>query len=136
MATTQPTAAPSAPHTTTILVAHGSRNPAARDSHEQLVRSLQAATGHGTRAAYLEMTEPSISSAIDAAVAHGATEIFVLPCLLHPGNHLLVDVPAVLDRSRQRHPEVRITMGQHLGALPGLVDLLATEVNRRGDATS
>lgn len=123
------------PQQVTILVAHGSRNPTAQVAHEQLAESLESATGIRTRPAYLEMTEPTISGAIHAAVADGATEIFVLPCFLHPGNHVLVDIPRILERSREHHREVRIDTGRHLGAMPALVDLLAEEVSRRRTQT-
>jgi sirohydrochlorin ferrochelatase len=119
----------------TILVAHGSRNPTAQAAHEQLAESLGAATGSDIRPAYLEMAEPSISGAIDTAVTDGATEVFVLPCFLHPGNHILVDIPELLARSRERHSGVRIDTGRHLGAMPALVDLLAEEVSHHRTQT-
>lgn len=133
MDTTQPT--PTDLKSVTILVAHGSRNTTAQVAHVRLAESVGAATGSDIRPAYLEMTEPSISGAIDAAVSDGATDIFVLPCFLHPGNHILVDIPEILGRSRELHSGVRINTGRHLGAVPALVDLLAEEVSHHRTQT-
>ena len=118
----------------TLLVAHGSRNPRAAEAHEQLCRAVaraaSASTGDAVQVepAYLEITEPSIADAIDAAVARGARTVQVLPHFLGPGNHVLVDIPGIVDAARSRHPDVRIELSEHLGADPALVDLLAARI--------
>jgi sirohydrochlorin ferrochelatase len=117
-----------------LLVAHGSRNPAAAVEHERLCAAVQAASDDGSatapvvRPAYLEITEPSIPAAIDAAVAEGATSVRLLPHFLSPGNHVLVDLPAIASDAAARHPHTSIELAEHLGADPGLVALLATRV--------
>jgi sirohydrochlorin ferrochelatase len=118
----------------TLLVAHGSRNPLAASAHEQLCDAVAASceVSSGTevvvRPAYLELTSPSIPEAIDAAVAEGATSVRVLPHFLGPGNHVSVDIPAIVDAGRSRHPGVSIELAEHLGADPALVELLAVRV--------
>jgi sirohydrochlorin ferrochelatase len=118
----------------TLLVAHGSRNPASAAAHEQLCRAVAdastAGAGHPVevRPAYLELSEPSIPDAIDAAVADGAGSIRVLPHFLGPGNHVLVDIPGIVEAARARHPGVTIELAEHLGSDPALVDLLAARV--------
>ncbi len=116
-----------------LLVAHGSRNPAAGAEHERLCtqvqRQLDAEQPDGSaprvRAAYLEITEPDIPAAVDTAVADGATTVRLLPHFLSPGNHVAVDLPRITDDARSRHPGVRIELMEHLGADPALVGLLA-----------
>ncbi|MEZ5350276.1 MAG: CbiX/SirB N-terminal domain-containing protein [Microthrixaceae bacterium] len=109
----------------TVLVAHGSRNPRSQEAHAALVDEVAVQSGRTTVAAYLEMAEPGIPDAIDAAVASGAAEVVVVPCFLHPGNHVLVDIPAVVDEARERHAEVPITLTAHLGSSAALVPVLA-----------
>jgi sirohydrochlorin cobaltochelatase len=123
-----------APADVTLLVAHGSRNPAAGEAHLALCGAVatasSAAAGRAVDVvpAYLEIAEPSIPDAIDAAVAGGATTVRVLPHFLGPGNHVQVDIPQIVDAARERHPEVTIELAEHLGADPALVDLLAARV--------
>lgn len=123
-----------APADVTLLVAHGSRNPAAGEAHLQLCSAVAAASSSTAGRevdvvpAYLEIAEPSIPDAIDAAVAAGATTVRVLPHFLGPGNHVLVDIPEIVTAARERHPGVTVELVEHLGADPALVDLLAARV--------
>ena len=115
-----------------LLVAHGSRNPAACTAAHRRSCSIAAAGDDGSataplvRPAYLEISEPSIPTAIDEAIAQGATSVRLLPHFLSPGNHVLVDLPAIAAAAIERHPGTPIELAEHLGADPGLVALLAT----------
>ncbi len=112
----------------TLLVAHGSRNPAAATAHEALCVAVGERAGAPVRPAYLELTTPSIADAVDAAVADGATRVRVVPHFLGPGNHVLVDIPTIVEAARERHASVEIELAEHLGADPALVELLAARV--------
>lgn len=120
--------------TVTLLVAHGSRNPDADEAHRALCEAVAraAATGTGREVrvepAYLEIAEPSIPATIDRVVGEGVTEVRLLPHFLGPGNHVQRDLPAIVAEARERHPGVTIELAEHLGADPGLVDLLAARV--------
>lgn len=115
-------------------MAHGSRNPLSAAAHQELCAAVAerssavAGAPIEVRPAYLELSSPSIPDAIDGAVQQGATSIRVLPHFLGPGNHVMVDIPALVDEARTRHPGVDIELAEHLGADPALVDLLATRV--------
>ena len=120
----------------TLLVAHGSRNPLAIEAHESLCAAVaqQAEVDGGgpvaVRAAYLEINRPSIAEAIDSAVEDGATSMRIVPHFLAPGNHVTVDIPAIVELARLRHPAVSIELTEHSGADPALVDVLAARVLR------
>ncbi|CAN5656523.1 hypothetical protein BH10ACT3_BH10ACT3_08680 [soil metagenome] len=126
---------PSSPLRVVLLVAHGSRNPLAAVEHTRLCGAVQedlrsqpaeGASQIQVRPAYLEIAEPSIQDAVDAAVADGATSIRLLPHFLNSGNHVMVDLPAQVAAATERHPEIAIELVEHLGADPGLVRLLTT----------
>jgi len=120
--------------TAVLLVAHGSRNPAAAVEHEALCERVRgraaelAGTPVDVRAAYLEIAEPSVPAAIDDAVAAGAGKVVVVPHFLGSGNHVLVDLPALVAEAQARHVDVQVELREHLGADPGLVELLARRV--------
>jgi len=120
--------------TVTVLVAHGSRNPDAATAHEALcgavARAAALASGRETVVvpAYLEIAEPSIPDTIDRLIDGGATRVRLLPHFLGPGNHVQRDLPAIVAEAGERHPGVAIELAEHLGADPGLVDLLAARV--------
>jgi sirohydrochlorin ferrochelatase len=114
-----------APHTVVLLIAHGSRNPAAADDHARLCSEVARRSGVAVEPAYLELSEPSIPGAIDAAVAAGATRIRLVPHFLHLGNHVARDLPAITDDARRRHPGTTVVLEPHVGADPALVGLVA-----------
>ncbi len=73
---------------------------------------------------YLELTDPAIPDAIATAVSGGASTVRILPCFLHPGNHVLVDLPGIAEQARRTHPGVAVELLPHLGSDPSLVRLL------------
>lgn len=116
------------PHEVVLLIAHGSRNPAGAARHHELCRAVAERSGAHVRPAFLEIDEPSVGDAIDRAVADGARRVVLLPHFLHPGNHVAVDLPALAGTGRGRHPGVVVEVEEHIGADPGLVDLVARRV--------
>jgi sirohydrochlorin ferrochelatase len=113
---------------TVVLVAHGSRVDEANDAHRTLAKALAQRTAATVMPAFLELTEPDVPAAIDAAVADGAIRVVVLPYFLLPGAHTSRDIPAIIEAARDRHPGVELTQVSHLGANPALLDALASQV--------
>lgn len=115
---------------TLIVIDHGSRRGEANALSEQLTESLAralAASGPpGTRVhlAHLEAAPPSLAEVIDACVAEGAREVIVQPLFLFPGRHARVDIPQLMEAARARHPQLRLQLGEVIGADPDFVALL------------
>lgn len=111
-----------------LMVAHGSRRAASNDEIRRLAATLAPAVADRYRrveAAFLELAEPSIGAAIDAAVAAGATEVVVLPYFLAAGQHVAEDIPTILRDRQAAHRSVKIEMARYLGARPEMLELLA-----------
>ncbi len=49
--------------------------------------------------------------------------IILLPYFLHLGNHVQKDLPKYVKSSRQRHPDLVISFGPHLGFHRKLVEI-------------
>lgn len=87
--------------TALLLVAHGSRDPRAAASTRALVRAVaRAQPDTHVRAAYLDHTAPTVSSALGALSATGHAEAVVVPLLLTEAYHGRVDIPSVLAEIR------------------------------------
>ncbi|MBI3805406.1 MAG: sirohydrochlorin chelatase [Nitrospirae bacterium] len=109
---------------TIILLGHGSRDVAAIEEFERFINLFKAHSGFPrVKAGYLELTAPSISEAIDAAVAEGAKRIWTYPLFLFPGRHMLNDLPRLLTEARGRHREVPIHFGEAMHRHPKLLEL-------------
>ena len=111
--------------TAVILLGHGSRAVEANGAMYEVIRRLQAKwPGYRFGAAFLEINAPSIPEGIDAHAAVGAERIILLPYFLHLGNHVQKDLPQFMEEGRLRHPGVEITLGEHLGFHPKLVEIV------------
>lgn len=119
-----------------VVAAHGSRAEGANVAHREVVEALTSMLAPPVTPAFLELAEPSIPDAIDAAVGAGATTVLVVPYFLHPGRHLTDDLPAIAAEARTRHPSVRVELLGSFGSEPGLLDILAAQVGRALGSTA
>jgi len=113
-----------------VVIAHGSRAAAANEAHTRLCASLAQRLGRAVEPAFLELAEPDLTSAVGTAIARGAGAVDVLPYFLHPGNHTLRDIPALVAEASAAHPEVEVRQLDLFGADPTLIDVLAAQVDR------
>jgi sirohydrochlorin ferrochelatase len=113
-----------------VFAAHGSRAADANDAHRALAHALDHRVVDEVRPAFLELAEPSIPDAIDAAVADGAAEVVVLPYFLHPGRHLRDDIPGLVASAADRHPGCAIVLAPAFGDDHAVIDLLVDQVHR------
>ncbi len=114
--------------TALVLVAHGSRREASNAEVRAMAGRLGRLAGErlAVSAGFLELAEPSIPEAIEAAIAAGAREVRVLPWFLSAGRHVSEDIPAQVATVQARHPDIPIHLLGHAGALPGMAELLLT----------
>jgi len=115
-----------------LLIAHGSRREQSNGEIEALTNLLAAHPDNAfdtTRHAFLEIATPSIPQAIDLCVRDGAGEIVVLPYFLSPGNHVMRDVPALIDAKRKKYPGIEFDVLEYFGKSGRAVDWLVSHVN-------
>lgn len=111
-----------------VVIAHGSRAEAANRAHREAVAALDQRVEPTVVPAFLELAEPDIGGAIDAAAEAGSARIVVLPHFFYPGRHVAEDIPAIIDDAGARHPGVSITLLAASGADPAMADLLAAQI--------
>ncbi|MFI6454341.1 sirohydrochlorin chelatase [Streptosporangium amethystogenes] len=106
-----------------IAVAHGSRDPRAASTVEDLLDLVRVARPELlVRTAYLDHAAPTLPAALS-----GLTEAVVLPLLLTEAYHSRVDIPGALAEATARRPLLRVHAGATLGPHP----LLVTALERR-----
>nr|MBA3281986.1 ATP-binding cassette domain-containing protein [Acidimicrobiia bacterium] len=107
-----------------VVLGHGSRDPRAAEEFATLLDLVRAAAGdQPVRGGFLELADPPIDDAIDALVADGADDVVAVPYVLFGAGHLKDDGPAVLDRARRRHPNVRFRLARDLGVHPAVLEV-------------
>ena len=111
-----------------IIVAHGSRKASSNEEVKALgekVKSLQDKRYALVMTAFLEFATPSLEESILSCVDKGTSEIVILPYFLASGNHVTRDIPEVVQKIQASHPQVKITLKEHLGSSSGMVRLLS-----------
>jgi sirohydrochlorin ferrochelatase len=112
-----------------LLIAHGSREPAANDDLFDLAGRLAAAgTWAIVEACFLELAEPDIATGAKRCVARGATRVLLVPYFLSAGVHLCRDLTAARDELSARFPEVEFRLGPPLGPHPLIDELVAARI--------
>ena len=96
-----------------VFVAHGSRNPVSNQQIASLANAVKANIkekytylNHG----FLELAEPSISDAINQQIQIGANEIIIFPYFLSNGNHVLRDIPVLIQTFQNKFPSINFTI--------------------------
>lgn len=112
--------------TALLLMAHGSPDPAANRSIEQVAARIRATDRYAqVMVCYMDLNQPSISDAIDDLVARGARRLVAVPYFLQLGGHVAEDLPATIDAARQHHTGAEIILAEHLGYDALLVQVIA-----------
>ncbi|GGS52378.1 sirohydrochlorin chelatase [Planobispora rosea] len=111
-----------------VAVAHGSRDPRAATTVEELLDEVRRARPDiPVRAAYLDHSAPTLAGALS-----GLAEAAVLPLLLTEAYHSRVDIPGALAEVTARQPRLRVRRGTTLGPHPLLTAALERRLTEAG----
>lgn len=116
-----------------ILLSHGSRRRKSAEEMIGLAKAVSALTDQPfdhVACAFQQFSQPTLDETVDDLVARGVTNLVVFPLFLAAGSHVAVDVPEMIERARQRHPEVSIAVIPHLGRTPDLASFLLEQASR------
>jgi len=75
---------------------------------QELAEHLGQASGCEVIVGYNEFCAPRLDDALDQAAAYGNRVIVVTPMMTRGGEHSEVEIPATIQRARERHPEIKI----------------------------
>jgi sirohydrochlorin cobaltochelatase len=110
-----------------LLLSHGSRDPRPQLAMAQLAalirQKIQAPVGTAT----LECSPLALHEQIQQfsqSLPPNIHHLQIVPLFLLPGVHVMEDIPSQVEIARQSEPRT-IAVSPHLGAHPGLKDLLA-----------
>jgi len=120
--------------TAILLMAHGSRIPEANSAVNEIAGMVKQFAGYDiVEVSFRENHSPNIQEGIDSCVAKGAERILLVPYFLYLGAHVLEDLPKELEEARQRHPNVEMAMGKHLGVHKRLAKLVVDRIEEAFD---
>lgn len=109
-----------------ILFAHGARDPRWAAPFRAVAAQLQQQRpALQVRLAFLELMPPTLAEAGAELCAAGCRQIDVLPMFLGTGGHLKRDLPPMVERLREQHPETRWTLHTAVGEHDAVIRAMA-----------
>ena len=113
-----------------LLVSHGSRSPKTKEEISDLVDILrQRMPGGIVEFAFLEIETPSIPEGIDRCVSQGAATVVLALNFLNAGQHVDKDIPAIVQESKRKYPQINFIMTRLLGQHPQIPNLFIDLIN-------
>ncbi len=114
-------------HAPLVAVAHGSRDPRAAATIEDLLDVVRRRSGLRVVTSYLDHGPPTPTQALGGLAGEGVAEAVVLPLLLTSAYHSKTDIPGALREIRRAHPRLSLLYGATLGPHP----LMTAALERR-----
>lgn len=114
-----------------IIAAHGSRKPSSNRELERLTAKLEGKLkGIFDRVthAFLQFAKPVLEETLNEIAESGVSQIIVFPFFIGAGSHILEDIPDLIEKTKQAHPEVEIILARHLGAIESILEVIIGEV--------
>lgn len=117
--------------TAILLLGHGSRAVDANEAMHRVAADLRATGQYAiVECAFLEINQPDIPAGLTRCLEAGATHIIVIPYFLHLGNHVKKDLPEIIGNWQEAHPTIAVTVGQHFGYSPKIVELVQERISQ------
>ncbi len=99
-----------------LVLVHGSPRPVANNDMYAVVNVVRQQGQFAiVEVGFIDCNLPTIPQAIEVCVAAGAERVIAVPYFLHTGNHVINDLPAMLEAAQARHPGIEFLMGDILG---------------------
>lgn len=116
------------------FVGHGTRDAAGAAEFNRFVDLVQASLMSHVEIpgpiprCFVELQSPSISDALRASAAAGATQVTLVPLLLFAAGHRKHDIPAAVDEVVSHHPHLVVTTLDPIGVDPVFTAVAADRV--------
>lgn len=115
-----------------ILIAHGSEKSSADNIVAEISKKTEKLL-RGAQVKYGFLKHNDFDKIVSNFVSNGIHEIIVLPYFLYDGPHVRRDIRNIAEDLSLRHPQMKITIAEHLGIDERLAEIAADRVtDRRG----
>lgn len=114
-----------------ILFAHGARDPEWALPFGIIREQLQAARPEVQVAlAFQDFMTPTLEVAVAQAVAQGAMRLDLVPLFMAQGGHLKQDLPLLVGKLREQHPQIELRVMPAIGDAPEILQAISDWVLR------
>ena len=117
-----------------IVFAHGSRIESANQAVREVAAGMLRPRGpyELVQAAFLELGQPDLQTAVANMAAAGLRRIVVIPYFLTLGLHLERDLPRLAREAAARFPDIDLVLTPPLDGHPALLQVLIDRAREAG----
>ncbi|MGB4466735.1 MAG: sirohydrochlorin chelatase [Azovibrio sp.] len=116
---------------TYLLVCHGSRGPDGnRETYDFVARWRAFHPDWRIEVCFIEHADVLLEEGLNRA-AEGARLVLAIPFILNAAGHVKMEMPAALERARERHSQVEFRITRHLGMGREIFALLQDQLARQ-----
>lgn len=80
------------------------------------------------RLAFLEFMQPSLEQAIARLAADRMRSVRIVPIFFGAGGHVREDLPRLVARAREQHPDLDIRLEPPIGEQAAVIDAIAAAI--------
>jgi len=114
-----------------VLFAHGARDPDWAAPFGIIKQQLQAARPEvQVELAFQDFMTPTLDAAVAQCAARGAERVVLVPLFMAQGGHLKQDLPLLVGKLRQQHPQLDLRVMPAIGDAPEILRAISDWVLR------
>ena len=115
-----------------LLLAHGSRENDTELTMRKITEYVRDELKNDmVEEAYLQFRDKNLDKGLLSLIEKGADEIHVVPYFLFNGVHIREDIPAEIEQFSAKYPNVKITLGETLGADKRLANIVVDRIKQQ-----
>lgn len=112
-----------------ILLGHGSKSNAAIDDFNYVIETIKSKPGmENVYGAHMELAEPSLEKMVSELHSKGQNKLVIIPYFLFNGNHIINDIPAIIEQLEKKYPDLDVVFGTPIGKDPMMADLMLKKI--------
>ncbi|QGU00246.1 Sirohydrochlorin cobaltochelatase CbiX(small) [Candidatus Syntrophocurvum alkaliphilum] len=113
-----------------ILLGHGSRRKEANEEIRQITELFKKNNNDKVyETAFLSNAKPDMEEAADILVSKGIEKIVMMPVFLVEGIHIKEDIPEVIEKLKNKYPNIEFLIAKHIGPHPSLVNIVQERID-------
>ena len=114
-----------------ILFAHGARDQEWAAPFAIIKQQLQSARPDTqVELAFQDFMTPSLEAAVAQSAARGARRVVLVPLFMAQGGHLKQDLPLLVGKIREQHPQLELRVMPAIGDAPEILQAITDWVLR------
>lgn len=113
-----------------VIIDHGSKRPEANLLVAQVAEDMRRMRPEANvYIAHMEMEPPTLSDALAACAADGATHVVVHPFFLAPGRHSRESIAELVAEAQPAHPDMTVLITDPLGPHEKLAEIALERID-------